>query len=280
MQGTPTPQVPAPGSPLLAPPHAPAQPPQPAPGKAGRIGCCCCCTILVVIAIVVGSILGNVDPPKVSVRWLKLKDIATNNTAARITMDMTLNLKNPNGWPVGVTIRNLSAEVYSINRQSSGKGGQRGEVYLGKAELPKVLEVNPDANVDFLLTVTANLQGTTALVAGPRWLGDCGPLPTGREKTTRLLIRVLNLVVEAVVPVQVSDVEVEADAPCDQYTTLASLAADEPEPRARATSGRRQAAVGAFGDVSSPEPEHALAGQGPHAMRRERREHLSTKLQP
>lgn len=279
MQGAPTTQVPAPGAPLLPSPQAPAQPPQPAPSKGGRIGCCCCCTILVVIAIVVGSILGNVDPPKVSARWLKLKDIATNNTAARITMDMTLNIKNPNGWPVGVTIRNLSAEVYSINKQSSGKG-QRGEVYLGKADLPKALEINPDANADFLLTVTANLQGTTALVAGPRWLADCGPLPTGRERTTRLLIRVLNLVVEAVVPVQISDVEVEADAPCDQYTTLASLAADELEPRARAASGRRQAAVGAFGDVSSAEPEPSSAGMGPHAMRRERREHLANKLQP
>lgn len=179
--------------------------------------CMCCCLFLISLAILLACFLATVKAPKVSMTGVNLKQISSGNNAARITCDVSLLLQNPNNVGVTITVTALVAEVYSINKQYTS-AADRGDVYLGFATLPAPLKVPNSGQANFVVTVTGSLQGNTATVAGPRWLSDCGP--QNSMKTTRLLIRVKQLAVQSVVPLSVSDFDMEFNAPCDQYMNL------------------------------------------------------------
>merc|ERR1719203_494216 len=95
-------------------------------------GCCLLfCYLVLGLLIAVPVVASQFTTPTMEVNSTQISGLEISTSNATLAVKMQIFVKNPNSWPYEATLSKLYADVWSLD-----KLGDKGEYYMGNAELP------------------------------------------------------------------------------------------------------------------------------------------------
>lgn len=192
--------------------------------------CCCgwCCCVLVSIALAIAVIAAMFKKPELTVQRVTIRDMSVTGNDIIFYADILIHLRNPNGWPISGSVKQLHTDIWSLDNRAADLVGQI--YYLGQASLPQQVGVGTNSQVDFTIStaITIPANSSTASLSA-RFTRDCGPLAGGNQegmKETRLRFLISDTVASvARIPIDLRGVTVplETNVTCGQASTPSGL---------------------------------------------------------
>lgn len=195
------------------------------------LGCCCCVVIAVGVAIAV--IASQFSKPEVTMKSATLTGVNVTTSKATFHIDTVIHIVNPNSWPYKGKVKQLTADVWSLDKAASDKVGE--SIYVCQAKLPQLVTVNTKSETEFKVSADVEIPASTATTSLLLRLNrDCGPLaPQNAEghKETKLRVK-LSDIIASVADIEVDmrgiDVPLEILVPCDAQVPSSAPTASAP----------------------------------------------------
>lgn len=182
-----------------------------------------CCCVLVALGVMVGVLASQFTVPEVDVKRARILGLQITAENATMSLDVMIEIKNPNDWPFEAKLTKLYADVWSLDTLVE-KGGEA--YYMNNAALPEPAVVGTQSQVSVLLDVKMVIKASgDSLALFSRLNRDCGPTGAANsegEKETKLRIKLVDPVADvAGVTVDLTghEIEFETLVSCGNATT-------------------------------------------------------------
>jgi hypothetical protein len=125
--------------------------------------------------------------PSVETTSVNFNELDIQSDRVILTLTPEISITNPNRSPLEAIIKKLTADVYSLDRDAADEVGEL--IYLGQSTLPAEVNVAPEAETKFEMTIDANVVLPDSAPLSTRLSRDCAPLLSQKLTKFRIILK-------------------------------------------------------------------------------------------